>query len=62
MRSPFILIAIILVICAACVATIFWALDPTDFYALDDKFDISDAVLSCVIIFLIANIPSEKLH
>ena len=62
MRFPYVILALVLVICAACVVTIFWALDPTDFWAVDDKMDLSDALLSCVILFLIANIPSTKLH
>lgn len=61
MRS-FLITSITLLICAMCVITIFWALNPDIFQILDEKFDLSDAVLSCVIIFLLAKIPSEKLH
>ena len=62
MRASFIIISLTLIICAACVVTIFWGLDPDLFGELDEKFDISDAVMSCVVIYLLASMPSRLEH
>ena len=61
-RAMMLILLFILPVIAACVATIFWGLNPTDFYAIEDKTDASDAVLSCIILFLLANIPSRQPH
>jgi len=56
---PYILLTIFAITLAA-FGTIFWSLDADGFAAFEARFDVSDAILTAVILILLALLPLRE--
>ncbi len=53
-------IVAIALLALASIATIIWSLDADSFYAIEEKLDLSDAILTCALLVLAAVFPAQK--
>jgi len=56
------LIFAIALLALASIGTIIWSLDADSFYAIDERLDLSDVVLTSIILVLAAVFPTKKIY